>query len=79
MSYGEVQWDRFQALKKKWKNGLIQGDIMANTKKVTLHEDEIVIRKPDLMYKLETAYKKGMETGEMMMGELLEIVTEEDE
>ena len=30
---------------------------MANTKKVTLHEDEIVIRKPDLMYKLETAYK----------------------
>jgi hypothetical protein len=52
---------------------------MANTKKVTLHEDEIVIRRPDLMYKLETAYKKGMETGEMMMGELLDIVTEEDE
>jgi len=79
MSYGEVQWDRLQELEKKWKNGLTQGDIMANTKKVTLHEDEIVIRKPDLMYKLETAYKKGMETGEMMMGELLEIVTEEDE
>ena len=52
---------------------------MANTKKVTLHEDETVIRRPDRMYKLETAYKKGMETGEMMMGELLDIVTEEDE
>ena len=79
MSYGEVQWDRLQELEKKWKNGLTQGGSMANTKKVTLHEDEIVIRKPDLMYKLETAYKKGMETGEMMMGELLDIVTEEDE
>ena len=79
MSYGEVQWDRLQELEKKWKNGLTQGGIMANTKKVTLHEDEIVIRKPDLMYKLETAYKKGMETGEMMVGELLDIVTEEDE
>jgi len=79
MSYGEVQWDRLQELEKKWKNGLTQGDIMANTKKVTLHEDEIVIRKPDLLWKLEQAYKKGMETGEMMMGELLDIVTEEDE
>ena len=79
MSYGEVQWDRLQELEKKWKNGLTQGDIMANTKKVTLHEDEIVIRRPDLMYKLEQAYKKGMETGEMMVGELLDIVTEEDE
>jgi len=66
-------------IRKKWKNGLTQGDIMANTKKVTLHEDEIVIRKPDLLWKLEQAYKKGMETGEMMMGELLDIVTEEDE
>jgi len=52
---------------------------MAKTKKVTLHEDEIVIRRPDLMYKLEQAYKKGMETGEMMVGEILDIVTEEDE
>jgi len=50
-----------------------------NKRKVTLEEDEIVIRRPDLMYKLETAYKKGMETGEMMVGELLDIVTEEDE
>ena len=50
-----------------------------NKRKVTLEEDEIVIRRPDLMCKLETAYKKGMETGEMMMGELLDIVTEEDE
>ena len=64
---------------------------MANTKKVTLHEDEIVIRRPDLMHKLETAYKKGMETGETwslvsksehlssMMDELLDIATEENE
>ena len=50
-----------------------------NKRKATLEEDEIVIRRPELMYKLETAYKKGMETGEMMMGELLDIVTEEDE
>ena len=78
MSYGEFQWDRLQELE-KWKNELTQGDIMANTKKVTLHEDEIVIRRPDLMYKLEQAYKKGMETGEMMVGEILDIVTEEDE
>ena len=78
MSYGEFQWDRLQELE-KWKNELTQGDIMANTKKVTLHEDEIVIRRPDLMYKLEQAYKKGMETGEMMVCELLYIVTEEDE
>jgi len=49
-----------------------------NKRKVTLEEDEIVIRRPDLMYKLETAYKKGMETGEMMMGELLDIVTEDE-
>ena len=79
MSYGECQWDRLQELEKKWKNRPTQGDIMANTKKVTLHEDEIVIRRPDLMYKLETAYKKGMETGEIMVGEILDIVTEEDE
>ena len=50
-----------------------------NKRKVTLEEDEIVIRRPDLMYKLETAYKKGMETGEIMVGEILDIVTEEDE
>ena len=50
-----------------------------NTKKVTLYEDEIVIRKPDLMYKLETAYKKGMEMGEIMVGEIRDIATEEDE
>ena len=50
-----------------------------NKRKVTLEEDEIVIRRPDLMYKLETAYKKGMETGEMMVGEILDIVTEADE
>jgi len=49
-----------------------------NKRKVTLEEDEIVIRRPDLMYKLETAYKKGMETGEIMMGELLDIVTEDE-
>ena len=78
MSYGEFQWDRLQELE-KWKNELTQGGSMANTKKVTLHEDEIVIRRPDLMYKLEQAYKKGMETGEMMVGEILDIVTEEDE
>ena len=57
---------------------------MAAKRKVTpedyeLDADEIVIRRPELMCKLETAYKKGMETGEMMMGELLDIVTEEDE
>ena len=46
-------------------------------KKVTLEEDEIVIRKPDLMYKLEQAYKKGVETGEMMVGELCDIATED--
>ena len=46
-------------------------------KKVTLEEDEIVIRKPDLMYKLEQAYKKGMETGEIMVGEILDLVTED--
>ena len=50
-----------------------------NKRKVTLEEDEIVIRRPDLMYKLETAYKKGMETGEIMVGEILDIVTEEEE
>ena len=49
-----------------------------NKRKVTLEEDEIVIRRPDLMYKLETAYKKGMVTGEMMIGELLDIVTEDE-
>ena len=54
MSYGEFQWDRLQELE-KWKNELTQGDIMANTKKVTLHEDEIVIRRPDLMYNQEQA------------------------
>jgi len=52
---------------------------MANKRKVTLEEDEIVIRRPDLMYKLEQAYKKGIDTGEMMVGEILDIVTEEDE
>ena len=50
-----------------------------NKRKVTLEEDEIVIRRPDLMYKLETAYKKGMETGEIMVGEIRDIATEEDE
>jgi hypothetical protein len=46
-------------------------------KKVTLEEDEIVIRKPDLMYKLEEAYKKGIATGEMMIGELVDLVEED--
>jgi len=50
-----------------------------NKRNVTLKEDEIVISKPDLMRQLERAYYKGIETGEMMVGEILDIANEADE
>lgn len=46
-------------------------------KKVTLQEDEVVIRKPDLMRMLERAYKEGVSSGEMMVGDLVDIMADE--